>query len=359
MGDIVKRGKGYTLRWREGGRRRVMASRQATYAEARRMLQAIEGRVARGLAGLDEPKEQLPNLTVAELCERFLTEYAHPRIKDMERYRRSIRYSLTPTLGLVGKKQVAQLERRDIEGLKSALMRRYKSGTACTHLQPLVTVLRWAVEQELLVKNPAHGVKLPSKTNRVEYLSQEDAKALLQEAERQARSGGAKEWSLWVAVAPGLYAGLRHGEILGLRWQDVDVGMRRLTVAKSFDRLPKSGKPRHLPLAAELMRLLCEWRPSCPVTAEGVVCPILHKGIWRAAQDSFRNMNALYAAAGIKAPDAPWHALRHTFASHFLMSGGSLLAVSRLLGHADIRTTQIYAHLAPEFLADELDRLKF
>lgn len=57
MGDIVKRGKGYTLRWREGGRRRVMASHQATYAEARRMLQAIEWRVARGLAGIDEPKE--------------------------------------------------------------------------------------------------------------------------------------------------------------------------------------------------------------------------------------------------------------------------------------------------------------
>lgn len=359
MGDIVKRGKGYTLRWREGGRRRVMASHQASYAEARRMLQAIEGRVARGLAGIDEPKEQLPNLTVAELCERYLNNYSHSRIKDLERYRRSIRYSLVPTLELVGKRQVAQLERRDIEGLKNALMRRYKSGTACTHLQPLFTVLGWAASQELLVINPARGIKLPSKTHRVEYLSQEDAKSLLAEAERQARSGSAKEWSLWVAVALGLYAGLRHGEILGLRWQDVDFEMRRLTVAKSFCRLPKSGKARHLPLAAELVRLLREWRPSCPMTAEGVVCPVFHKGTWRAAQDSLRNMKALYAAAGISAPEAPWHTLRHTFASHFLMRGGSLLAVSRLLGHADIRTTQIYAHLAPEFLADELDRLKF
>ena len=359
MGDIVKRGNGYTLRWREGGRRRVMASHQATHAEARRMLQAIEGRVARGLAGIDEPKELLPNLTVAELCERFLKEYTHPRIKDIERYRRAIRYALVPTLGLVGKKHVVQLERRDIEGLKNALLRRYKSGTACTHLQPLFTVLRWAVDQDLLGKNPAHGVKLPSKSNRVEYLSQEDAKALLQEAERQARSGGAKEWSLWVAVALGLYAGLRHGEILGLRWQDVDVEMRRLTVARSFGRLPKSGKPRHLPLSAALILLLRAWRPLCPGTAEGVVCPVLHKGIWQAARDSERTVKALYAAAGISTPDAPWHALRHTFASHFLMRGGSLLAVSRLLGHADIRTTQIYAHLAPEFLADELDRLKF
>jgi site-specific recombinase XerD len=74
---------------------------------------------------------------------------------------------------------------------------------------------------------------------------------------------------------------------------------------------------------------------------------------------AFREINDLYQAAGLRVPSAPWHCLRHSFASHFLMKGGSLVALSRLLGHADVKTTQIYAHLAPDYLAEQVDKLKF
>ncbi len=107
MGEVIRRVKngkfiGYYLRWYEGGKRRIQASKQPTFAEARRMLQAIEGRIARGLAGLDDPEKQ-PDLTVEELCRKFLSEFASPRVKDMDRYRHAARYSLTRLLPLVGK----------------------------------------------------------------------------------------------------------------------------------------------------------------------------------------------------------------------------------------------------------------
>lgn len=55
----------------------------------------------------------------------------------------------------------------------------------------------------------------------------------------------------------------------------------------------------------------------------------------------------------------PWHLLRHTFASHFMMSGGNVLTLQKLLGHSRLETTLIYAHLAPDHLASEVARLTF
>jgi site-specific recombinase XerD len=64
-------------------------------------------------------------------------------------------------------------------------------------------------------------------------------------------------------------------------------------------------------------------------------------------------------AAGVRAIKRPWHALRHTFASHFMMRGGNILTLQKLLGHATLEMTLIYAHLSPDHLAGEIARLNF
>ena len=68
---------------------------------------------------------------------------------------------------------------------------------------------------------------------------------------------------------------------------------------------------------------------------------------------------ALLRAAGVRVLPNPWHALRHTFASHYIMNGGNLLALQKILGHSDVKTTLLYAHLAPDFLGDEMNRVDF
>lgn len=56
--------------------------------------------------------------------------------------------------------------------------------------------------------------------------------------------------------------------------------------------------------------------------------------------------------SGIELPDGQLtHALRHTFASHFLINGGDILALQRILGHSDLKVTMRYAHLAPDYMA--------
>ena len=67
----------------------------------------------------------------------------------------------------------------------------------------------------------------------------------------------------------------------------------------------------------------------------------------------------LLEASGCRVPTHPWHTLRHTFASHFIMAGGNILTLQKILGHSDVKVTLIYAHLAPDFLGEEMDRLQF
>ncbi len=72
-----------------------------------------------------------------------------------------------------------------------------------------------------------------------------------------------------------------------------------------------------------------------------------------------RGRPLLLQVAGCRVPAQPWHALRHTVASHFIMQGGNILTLENILGHSDVKRTLICAHLAPDFLADEMDRRKF
>ena len=365
MGEVLKRVKngkflGYYLRFYEAGRRRILASKQPTYADARRMLQAIEGRIARGLAGLDEPPAK-SELTVGELCDKFFAEFASPRIKDQDRYQRGARYGLARILPIIGKIHLVDLKRADLERARNQLSRRYRGNTVRASLRPLSTALTWAVKQNLIEHNPAHKLELPPRERSLEHLTADEAARLLREAERHARETASPTWwSRFAAFSIALRLGLRRGEIFGLRWSDVDIEGGHLVVARSYRLTPKSNKPRHLPLPHELAALLREWRPHCPKTPDGVICPLHHNGDWRMSSPRASHaLDELLQAAGCKPLARGFHALRHTFATHFVRSGGSLVALQQLLGHSDISTSMIYAHASPDFVAGELAKVRF
>ena len=65
----------------------------------------------------------------------------------------------------------------------------------------------------------------------------------------------------------------------------------------------------------------------------------------------------LVRRCGLK--NASLHTLRHTFASHLIMSGADLYTVQKLLGHSSIKTTEIYAHLAPDYLKSAIAKLRY
>lgn len=354
MGDIVKRHGGYTLRWYEDGKRRTLASRQTSHADARRMLLEIEARVARGEVGIAERKAE--SLTMSELAERFLVEYSRPRIKDMTRYRYGARMSLNRLVPLL-KGRADQITSSDIVKAREVLRQHYAPATARLSLNYLSTVFSWAVKEELVEKSPCVGVERPQADSSLDFLSRAELRQLLDAVDAAAALDPAGRM-LRVAVQLAVYTGMRKGELLGLRWIDLDLETRRLTVARSYKRTPKGNKPRHLRLPALLVPLVRDWQKECPRSADGVVLPAGKHGGAVSGQ-AMLGLPKVWQAAGLREVAHPFHILRHSFASHYVMAGGNILALQRILGHASIEMTLVYAHLAPDFLEGELDRLKF
>ncbi|MBL9005047.1 MAG: tyrosine-type recombinase/integrase [Myxococcales bacterium] len=369
MGDIVKKmqgGKfiGWYMRYRDvDGRRKQRASHQPTRVLAKKLLVEIEARIARGLVGCPEPEPPPQReLTVAELCERYVTEYNRPRIKDIQLYRTEQRSALKRILPMLGGRLAGAVTPGDVRRLRDQLGTRFKPNTVMSTLRPLSTAYSWAKREGIVdCANPCVGVERPARESLLEFLDKDEIQKLLTALERKARASSAfRDWLLYVTVAMTLRTGLRKGEVFGLRWQDLDLTTRRLDIARSYRLKPKSGHVRHLRLPSALAPLFLEWKTMCPKTDEGLVFPVM--GRWRLRMGRKIDMLGLpeaLAEIGVRPFKRAWHALRHTFASHFVMSGGSILTLQKILGHADIKMTLIYAHLAPDFLGEEMDRIAF
>jgi hypothetical protein len=191
MGDIVrvsKRGKfiGWYVRFKDlDGRRKQRASHQPTKAEARRFLLAIEARVARGLVGIPEP-ERRESMPLAELCQRFLTEFSPTKIKDLESYRRTTRVALNRLLPGLSRIEVGALTQAEVERALRTAGQRYRVNSVRSSAQKLQVVLGWAVKQKLAAMNVAAGVELPQRESSVEHLTPEAASRLLAELRRRA-----------------------------------------------------------------------------------------------------------------------------------------------------------------------------
>ena len=370
MGDIIRKRKngrdlGWYIRWTENGKRRQRASHQPSYALAKKMLIEIEARVARGAAGIAEPSPGT-ELTFAELVEKFGAEFSNPRIKDRERYLLATRRVLSRVLSELGPLALKEVDQRHIARARDRVAQRYKPGSVRNTLIALSAVFSWAVRQGIVEKNPVRGVQRPPAPEPlIAYLSVGEVRAVLAEAEQRARTWrenlGLGWWSKWVAISLALRLGLRKGELFGLRWRDVDLETGQLRVARSYETSPKSGKTRHLRIPAGLVPLLREWRAICPRTPRELVCPLWIGGAWYMPTNpsATHGLPALLRKTGCRFVARPWHLLRHTMASHFVQSGGSLLALSKILGHSDIKVTMVYAHLSSDYLAAEVDRIKY
>lgn len=365
MGEIIRRTKagrflGWYLRYKDAdGKRKQRASHQPTKELARRMLVEIEARVARGQVGIMAPPPSAP--TFAEAVDRFLTEYSRPAIKDIVVYRAHARTALRRALPMLGKQRVDAITKADVARLRDALVLQISPGSVGQTLAFLASMYSWAVRRGLLSSNPVRGVEKPKTTkDLVEYLSAEEVAALLAAADLRAE-GGLTERRLRAMVHLGIRTGLRKGELLGLRWRDLDMATRRLTVARSFATAPKSGKARHLRLPVAVVPILAEWAKQCPRTPAGLVFPGRYNGAWGMVRKTgnLMGLKALLDESVPRPVARPWHCLRHTFASHFVMAGGNILTLQKILGHSDVKMTLVYAHLAPDFLGDEMDRIKF
>lgn len=200
----------------------------------------------------------------------------------------------------------------------------------------LRTILGCALEIELISKIPKIK-KLKVASEKVEFLDEDEKERLLASAAKE------PEWHAAVLVA--LNCGLRLGELIALKWEDVDLVSRRLWVQRSDWQgtvdIPKSGKARTIPLNLEVTDGLRRIRSL--------------KGVWvfsradgtRMTKDEFASaLERIRKRAGLRG--FGWHMLRHTFASHLACKGIPMHVIKDLLGHSSLTMTMRYAHLGDD-----------
>ena len=216
--------------------------------------------------------------------------------------------------------------RKDADGKPTAL-------SAASINRPLALLrhlLRLAHEEwEVLADVPK--VKLEKEPEgRIRWLKPDEEARLLQACAESNNE------NLLPIVRIALESGMRYGEILGLEWERVDLSRGVIRLERT-----KSGRRREVPMRQAMYEVLA----GRPGERQGRVWPeqsirtAWETAMERATLDDFR-----------------FHDLRHHFASWFMMRGGNLLALSRILGHAKVSMTEKYAHLAQDHLRAEITR---
>ncbi|MGN6373106.1 MAG: tyrosine-type recombinase/integrase [Solirubrobacteraceae bacterium] len=159
---------------------------------------------------------------------------------------------------------------------------------------------------------------------------------------------------LRVLIRAAAMTGLRQSELLGLRWRDVDWSAQRVRVRNAYTRGEHSARGksdlstrRSVPLADRLAAELDRWsKRSMYVGDDDLVFAHPHTGKPLDRSKVTRRFQQACATAG--APVITFHELRHTFATRMAATGVPLRKLQDWLGHADIKTTQIYMHYAPD-----------
>ena len=369
QGHIRQRGQqSWELKF-DLGRDPVTGKRISRYVNFRGPKREAQAELNRLLNSRNEGTYVDPTkMTVADYLEHWLTVYVDRQLaaKTAARHRGIIQHQIVTHLGNVPMRKLTAVH---IEAFEANLQREgYVKGrrrgqglTAQTVLhvhRTLSQALAHAVKTGVLFKNPAEQVKPPRPPSReIAILTKPEVATLLHAAEQT--------W-LYLPVLIGVTTGMRRGELLGLRWSDIDLKAARLTVNQSLERVkgksvfksPKTTTSRRtITLPALTIEALKEHRAT--QAAErlrlGLGKPELvfsHTDGSPMDPDTIsKGFDRLIKASGVRR--ITFHGLRHTHISHQLMDGVHVKIVSERAGHASVSTTlSVYAAFIPNMQAD-------
>jgi integrase len=290
------------------------------------------------------------------------------RLSTWENYMRSIKNHIYPALGHI---PLRDLKTDDIQNLYNRMIKEGRApATVRRNHQIINSCLKQAVENRLLSWDPAEAAKLPKLT---------DTKVRAMTFEEMSKFLSVLQEDRWGAAFLCLLGtGLRMGELLALRWQDVDLDKQILHVRQALVRTKEKGvyfdepktekSKRAIPIPGEVVEALKKHRIQQfqlrlavgekyqnhdLVFATSVGTPIYPRNFTR-------KFYKLRDKAGIP-KDINLHALRHTYATRLLEQGENLKTVQELLGHTDISTTaNTYSHVSIEVkqkAAAKMDKL--
>lgn len=325
MASIFLRGRVWQIQICQGGQKRQYSLKTRDKKVALYRKNEIENKLTQGESPIHNT-----NKTAQDCFDEFKQHRAgriSKKARDADHYR-ILKFISDEKIGHINHITEARVKRhldKRQEG-KSGISPR----TANHTIRTLNTFLNFCVKRRYLQENPLKGmIRYPVNITEPRFLSPEEIKKLIDAAQGS---------PLLPLIITALYTGMRYGEIERLDWHDIDFKNGMITV-----RLSKSKRFRKIPLHEELAKILC------PMASKGRCFPITqHEFEWK--------FILLKRKAGIE--NFRFHDLRHTFASIMIRSGVDILTVSKLMGHGDIKTTQIYAHLYQDHIKDSVRKFK-
>lgn len=365
MGIIYKRGKVWYLDIRVSGRRvrkRVGSSKRI----AELALQDAEVKAARDEFGFTRN-----DITLDKFFEQFL-DYSRTNHQPstMNRYRAVIdhfKQFLKENTNAVCISQVStevvdryKVFRKDAwtnpngspvesdEDVKDYTRKGARAHTINFEIGTLKTIFNLAIKWGYLKENPTNEVKKlkVNDSKSVRFLTEDECKRFLD----------ACPADLYPIYFTFLNTGMRKAELENLEWADIDFKRRKIRIRRKDFWQPKTGE-RDIPINSQLLELLKDLKQVndkklksnfvFPDKKGSLIKTKLREKLIQIAQKAgIENLTKV-------------HTLRHTFASHLVMKGVDLPTVKKLMGHSDIETTMIYAHLAPDHLANAVTKLPF
>ena len=286
------------------------------------------------------------NVTFAEAAAeylRFSEEDRGCKPTTIRNYRNAIRVHLLPVFGEMTLEDITVQEIEQWRaGMSSARQQRELSNKTKNNLLVLMhAIFRRAVKLYGLPANPVASVDRfrVRSSGDIQVFSPEEVWALVRAASSEADA------AIFLTAA---FTGLRRGELLGLRWRDIDFAGSTIRVRASYAAghltTPKSGKVRALPMAPDVASALAKLGDRDRFTGDDDFVFAGEVGLPLDGDALSSRYRDALARAGLR--PLRFHDLRHTFGTR-MIAKADIRRVQEWMGHADIQTTMKYLHYAP------------
>ncbi|MEL6770068.1 MAG: tyrosine-type recombinase/integrase [Bacteroidota bacterium] len=313
---------------------------------AQAALKRLEVHYAEGRFDPWAPPQQAP-VRLSEAIEAFFAAKAHRAPNTLRLYRTV----LEGLYAYAGNQPVSEVKRDHILGFLNS--RELNETGRHAYFTRLKAFFRWCAREGYVEEVVTDRVDVPKGPQVFPHWLSRDDFARLVHTMRQASDQSHGHEVIWLIplVTVAVYTGLRVGELVALRWRDINLETRTLLVRHRAESKTKSRRDRAVPLARQAMEVLASLKQEDQNAL-----------VFRGARGG--SINKEYASkcflryrrrAGLPS-EIHFHSLRHTTASWLVQGGVSLLRVKEILGHVSIQTTMRYAHLAPSNMLEEVEQ---
>ena len=302
----------------------------------------IRQRLARGEPLTEKKQETIYRFK--EIALQWLDVYVKNNNKQSEFVNR--RYALNGNLiPYFGSKDISKISTYDIEEYKQyQLQKRNLSPKSINNYLCILSRCLKSAQEWGIIKDFPKIKLLKVPPQKYDYLTEQEAERLLQ------HSTGVWHDMILLAVR----TGLRFGELIALKWEDINLMERLLIVNRSIVRgiegSPKNNKSRTIPLTLSVCQMLNNRIHNGKYVFQYDNSLPLQYNICR------NRLHEICELAGLRKMN--WHMLRHSFASHLAGKRNSIVAIKELMGHSDIKTTMRYAHVNLPVLQNTIESLE-